>query len=266
MRKILIFVLVMTIAVVFAGCGDNEDDQTTLNPLNTAYAPTSSGNQQAGNNAATGATYILTTNQGKTVPSLNTTRFVPGGVSGVSSQQVSTTVDPYASMTYNTSGVIAVPSYSVANASSTTWQTIAPSSSVTTPVVPTPASTATPVTPTTKPTTTQAEPEGVYVSVGSLVIDTEGRFVVPIESDNWGGRIKSNSQRVSVYIDGVEMEGGAMLQITSSTDGDGYQSVYLNLGDYEIDPDSSTVTFVIPEGFLENKTGTKYNYEYEVNF
>ena len=55
-----------------------------------------------------------------------------------------------------------------------------------------------------------------------------------------------------------------MLQISSSTTGDGYQYVYLNLEEYEVDPSSSTITFEIPEGFLENKTGTKYNMSAEV--
>ena len=42
------------------------------------------------------------------------------------------------------------------------------------------------------------------------------------------------------------------------------KEVMVELDKYEIDPSSSTITFVIPEGFLENKTGTKYNLACEV--
>ncbi len=267
MRKILALILVMTIAVVFAACGDKGEDQTTLNPLNTAYAPITSGNQQSGNNTgATGATYILTTVQGKTVPTLNTTRFSYDVAASVSGQQTSSTTNNYDNVSYTTTGgVITVPNATTTRTISTTWQTLPSTTIPTSPVVTTTGRTTKAPTPTTTQPTTNSGPEGVYVVVNDTYTDNDGRVCVAIDSEGWGSKIKSNSQRIPVYIDGVEMEEGAMLQISSSTTGDGYQSVYLNLGDYEIDTGSSTITFTIPEGFLENKTGTKYNYAYEVS-
>lgn len=262
MRKILALVLVLTIAVVFAACGDKGDEQTTLNPLNTSYNPASTGNN------AVGATYILTTNQSKTAPALSTTRFDPNTTATAApGQQNVTTSSNLDNLQYSTSGVITAPSVTTTRAITTTWATLPPTTAPTTIPV-TPATTTTKATTTTTtqaPTTTEAQPEGVYVVINDYGVDTSDRIYAAIDSEDWGGKIKANSQRIPVYIDGVELEGGAMLQISSSTDGGGNQYVYLNLGDYEIDTDSSTVTFYIPEGFLENKTGTKYNYECEVS-
>lgn len=261
LRKIMALVLVLTIAVVFAGCGGNGDDQTTLNPLNTSYTPGTSGNT-----GATGATYILTTNQGKTVPALSTTRFTSDVAASVINPQASSTTNTYDNVTYSTTGVITPPSVTTTRTVPTTWQTLPSTTIPTSPVVTTTGRTTKAPTPTTtRPTTTESEPQGVYVVVNDTYTDNDGRVCVAIDSEGWGSKIKSNSRRIPVYVDGVEMEEGAMLQISSSTTGDGYQSVYLNLGDYEIDTDSSTITFTIPEGFLENKTGTKYNYAYEVS-
>jgi len=270
LRKIMALVLILTVAVVFTACGDNNEDQTTLDPLSTGYySPGISATQQGNNSGAVGSTYVLTTNQSKTVPALAniTTKFVPGAVQnpGVSGQQTSSTTNPYNNITYNTSGVITAPSYTTTRTVPTTWQTIPSTTIPVSPVVPTTASTTkaqSPVT-TTQPTT-KAEPEGVYVVANDWGTDTQGRIFATIEPDGWGGKIKSNSMRVAVYIDGVEMDEGAMLQISSATDGDGRQYVYLNMNDYEIDTSGSTVSFTIPEGFLENKTATKYNYAYEV--
>lgn len=266
LRKILALILVLTIAVVFAACGKDEGDQTTLNPLNTAYNPGLTTGQNT-NVGTPGATYVLTTNQSKTVPALVTTAFVPGVSQnvGVSGQQVSSTTNPYNNMTYSTNGTIPVPTYTTTRAVPTSWSTLPPTTIPVSPVVTTTASTTkaqSPVT-TTQPTT-KAEPEGVYVVANDWGVDTQGRIFATIEPDGWGGKIKANSQRVSVYVDGVEIDGGAMLQISSATNGDGKQYVYLNMEDYEIDTRGSTVTFTIPEGFLENKTATKYNYSYEV--
>lgn len=262
MRKILAAVLVLTMAVLFAACGDNKDEGTTLNPLYTGYSPVVTNAQNQGSNA-NGATYVLTTNQSKTVPALSTTRFSVGVAATAASQGTATTSANYNDVSYTTTGgTITVPVVSTTRTFTTTWATI-PTTTTTT----TKATTTLPRVTTTKPTTeptTKAEPMGIDVVVNDIFTDSQGRVCATIYSDGWGGKIRSNSQRVSVYVDGVEMEEKAMLQISSSTTGDGYQYVYLNLDDYEIDPSSSTITFVIPEGFLENKTGTKYNYAYEV--
>ncbi len=267
LRKIFAVVLVMTIAFAFAACGDNKDESTTLDPLYTAYSPVATNGQNASQSGGTGATYVLTTNQGKTAPALSTTRFsfevaattkatttAPGATSGTTTTN---------NLTYTTSGgTITAPSVVTSKTQTTTWATI-PTTTTTT-KKPTTTKRTTTARPTTEPTA-PPEPVAMDVEINDTYIDGNGNFCVAIDNSGWGGKFKANSQRVTVYIDGVPMEEQMMLQISSSTTGDGFQYAYLKLGDYEIDPSSSTVSFVIPEGFLENKAGTKYNYEMEVS-
>lgn len=261
LRKIFAVVLVITMVALFAACGGNKNETTTLDPLNTAYYPVTTNGQNSGqNNAGNGVTYILTTNQGKTAPVLNTTRFsIP---TTTLQQGVNLSTNNYNNITFNTNASIPVPTVNTTGTYSTTWATIATTAPTVKPTTTLPRITTT--RPTTEPTT-EAQPIGVNVVINDIFTDSDGRVCATINSDGWGGKLKSNSQRISVYVDGVEMEEKATLQISSSTTGDGYQYVYLKLADYEIDPSSSTITFVIPEGFLENKTGTKYNFAYEVS-
>lgn len=263
LRKILAVVLVMTMLVLFAACGDKKEEETTLNPLLTGYSPISTSSQPQGSNA-NGVTYILTTNQSKTVPALSTTRFNPTPVTPSSGTNISTNPSDYNNVSYTTaSGVITVPPVSTTRTIPTTWETIP----TTTTIAPTTTTTTLPRVTTTRPTTqptTKAEPMGMDVVQNDSFVDTQGRLCITIDSNGWGGAIKSNSQRIPVYIDNMEMEKSGMLQISSATTGDGYQYVYLDLSEYEIGG-GVTVSFVIPEGFLENKVGTKYNYSYEVS-
>ncbi len=263
MKKLLALVLVMVITVLFAACGDSKDESTTLDPLYTAYSPVATNAQNQ--NGGTGATYVLTTNQGKTAPALNTTRFSIGVAATAPTQSTSATTTTDYNTTSNTNAVITVPVVSTTRAITTTWATIATTTTTTTQTTTKKltTNTTTRATTTAEPTT-KAEPEAVYISINEVGVDSSGRVYAAIDSEGWGGKLKSNSQRVSVYVDGVEMEEQVMLQISSSTTGDGYQYVYLDLEKYEVDPSSSTITFEIPEGFLENKTGTKYNMSAEV--
>lgn len=272
MRKITAFILVITMAFIFAACGKNKEEPTTLDPLYTAYSPVVTNGQSSQQNGA-GATYVLTTNQSKTAPVLVTTSFVaapattakttsatsaPGATSGTTTTN---------SLVYTTTGgTIAPPTVVTSKTQTTTWATIATTTTRPTTTKPTTKATTTTRPTTTRPTTTaKPEPVAMDVSINEVGMDTQGRFYAAIDSSGWGGSIKANSGRVTVYVDGVPMDEQVMLQISSSTTGDGYQYVYLNLADYGIDPSSSTISFEIPEGFLENKTGTKYNYSAEIS-
>ena len=267
MRKIFAVVLVMTIAFAFAACGDSKNESTTLDPLYTAYSPVATNGQNASQSGGTGATYVLTTNQGKTAPALSTTRFsfevaattkatttAPGATSGTTTTN---------NLTYTTSGgTITAPSVVTSKTQTTTWATI-PTTTTTT-KKPTTTKRTTTARPTTEPTA-PPEPVAMDVVINETGTDSQGRFYAAIDSDGWGGKLKANSGRVTVYVDGVPMDEQVMLQISSSTTGDGYQYVYVNLEDYGIDTSSSTISFEIPEGFLENKAGTKYNYSVEIS-
>ena len=203
MRKIFAVVLVLTIAVVFAACGDSKDENTTLDPLYTAYSPVATNALNPGQSGGTGATYVLTTNQSKTVPALSTTRFSIGVAATTANQSTSS-----ASTDYNTTastGVITTPVVSTTRTITTTWATIATTTTTATTQTTTKQLTTnstTKATTTTQPTT-KAEPEAVYVSINEVGVDSSGRVYAAIDSDGWGGKLKSNSQRVSVYVDGV---------------------------------------------------------------
>lgn len=93
-------------------------------------------------------------------------------------------------------------------------------------------------------------------------MDDSGVIYAEIDHKGWGDKFKSNSQRISVYVDGCELEEKALLQISSAVSESGYQYVYIDLSDFDIDTDNSIIEITIPEGFLENKSGTKYNYAF----
>lgn len=261
MRKIMAVLLVLTMILLFAACGDNKNEGTTLDPLYTAYSPVVTSSQHQGSNSAVGATYILTTNQNKTVPALNTTRFSVSNAAPAASQNAASAPSDYNNVSYTTGATVSPPAVSTTRTISTTWATIPTTTTTTT----RPITTKTPTTrPTTQPTT-KAEPEGINIVINDIFIDSSGRVCAAIDKTGWGSTIDSKAQRVQVYVDGIPMEKPVTLQISSNTTGDGYQYVFLNLDEYGIDTSGSTISFTIPEGFLENKTGTKYNYAYEVS-
>ncbi len=268
LRKIIAFVLVLTaIIVLFTACGDDKpDDGTTVDPLYTAYIPSSSTTAQSGQNpsasnpanAATGATYILTTNQSKTAPWYSTTRFVPTPVTSTTKNSVITT-NNYNNITYTTNSAMLSPSVTanVSNAPSTTWK------QVSTTTAPHTSKVTAPTTTTTRPTTTKQEPVGVDVIINDTYIN-DGKVCASIDSEGWGTKIKSASKRIPIYVDGSEHSDPALLQISSSTNGDGFQYVYIDLTDFEVLDYGGTISFTVPEGFLKNSGNTRYNYTFDI--
>lgn len=264
MRKIIAFVLAITaIVVLFTACGDDKpDDGTTVDPLSTVYTPSSaqpgeSTTTSPQSGGATGATYVLTTNQSKTAPWYSTTRFVPSPVtSGTGS--ISTT-NNYNNITYTTNSAMLNPSVTanVSNAPSTTWKPL------TTTTRPSTTNLTVSVTTTQKPTTTKPQPQGVDVIINDIYVN-DGRLCASIDSEGWGSKIKSASKRIEIYVDGIPVSDPALLQISSSTTGDGFQYIYVDLTDFEVLDYGGTVSFSVPEGFLNNSTGTRYNYSFEV--
>lgn len=255
MRRIIAVVLtVMSVVVLFTACNGNGDD-VTQDPLSTSdttastvYVPTTAP-------STTGVTYVLTTNQDKQAPWYSTTRFVPSAdVTSSSMQGQQTSVsNMYDNITYPTSGAGITPSVSAVTsaAQTTVWNTISSSGTTTKK--------------SEKETTTQAvQAEGVQAIINSTWLDGDGNFCAAIDNTGWG-KIKSNSMRIPVYIDGVEAEKPGTLQISSSVDGDGNQYVFVNVSKYDVIEFGGSVSFTIPEGFLKNSSGTKYNYATEVS-
>ena len=264
LRKIIAFVLVLTaIVVLFAACGDDKPvDGTTVDPLYTAYIPSSSTTQpgestttapQGG--SATGATYVLTTNQGKAAPWYSTTRFVPSPVTSNTVRPVTT--NNYNNITYTTNSAMLSPSVTanVSNAPSTTWKPLTTTTS--------PNTTKVTASTTQKPTTTKPQPQGVDVVINDIYVN-DGRICAAIDSEGWGSKIKSATKRIEIYVDGTPVDDPALLQISSNTTGDGFQYIYIDLSDFAVLDYGGTVSFTVPEGFLNNSTGTRYNYSFDV--
>lgn len=270
MRKILAVILLLTtIVTLFTACKKDGDDTTTQDPLYTVYTPGVSGTTAASNGAVSttqkanavspvGSTYVLTTNADKKAPWYSTTRFVPGETTATTTKAVlATTTNSYDDITYTT-GTIAPVVATTSSAQSTTWQTTTTTTA--------PTTTTTTKATTTKPETTteEVEPEGVDVTINDMYTN-ENVLYVSIDSSDWGSKIKSNSGRVDIYVDGVKADKQATIQISSSTNGDGFQSVFVDISKYDVIDYGGTISFTVPEGFLTNSAGTKYNYAFEVS-
>ncbi len=258
MRKIIALVLMITtVVVLFTACTGNGGSEMTQEPLSTSDTTTTTETTTTAPANTTGPTYVLTTNQSKQAPWYSTTRFVPEAVTtGIapSASQSTSVSNMYENITYPTSGITPSVSAVTSAANTTEWSTI-PTNSTTT----TTATTAT----TTTGTTEAVEATGMQAVINSTWFDGDGNFCAAIDKEGWG-KIKSNSMRIPIYIDGVEADKPATLQISSSVDGDGCQYVFVNVAKYDVLEFGASVSFTIPEGFLKNTTGTKYNYATEV--
>ncbi len=250
LRKIIALVLaITTIVVLFTACTGNGDD-ITQDPLSTSDTTTTTTTTPT---STTGATYVLTTNQSKQAPWYSTTRFEPGAVTAPSASQSTSVSNMYEDITYPTSANTPSVSAVTSAANTTEWSTIPTGSGTTTKKQET----------TTETTTEKVEAEGMQAVINSTWFDSEGNFCAAIDKEGWG-KIKSNSIRIPVYIDGVEADKPGTLQISSSVDGDGCQYVFVNVSKYDVIEFGGSVSFTIPEGFLKNTSGTRYNYATEV--
>ncbi len=259
MRKIIALVLTVTaIVVLFTSCKDNGDD-TTQESLSTSDTSATTESTTTTAPSTTGATYVLTTNQNKQAPWYTTTRFIASpGSTTTSSQNITGSSVPnmYEDITYptNNGGAITPSVSAVTSAAKTTvWSTLASD-----------GTTKGDDEDSTKGTTAAVKAEGKQAVINSTWFDGDGNFCAAIDNDGWG-KIKSNSMRIPIYIDGVEAEKPGTLQISSSVDGDGNQYVFVNVSKYDVLEFGGSVSFTIPEGFLKNSSGTRYNYETEVS-
>ncbi|MGN0448393.1 MAG: hypothetical protein ACI4GC_07605 [Acutalibacteraceae bacterium] len=220
-----------------------------------------------------GVTYVMTTSPDKQAPWESTTRFEIGATSSsgvvVTDSNGVTVTNPYNGITIPSTST-ALPNVNTQPAQSTTWQKI--TTTTTQPInndsqnnVTTKTTTTKKTTTTTKPTTTvKADPIPVDVVTTGTWVDSSGVFYVGIDSDGWGGTIRSNQQSIKVVVDGVAMSKSVPIKIKSNRDADGNQAIELDLTEYEIDLSSASISFVVPEGFLQTVSGSKYNNSFEV--
>lgn len=261
LRKIVAAFLLLALVFMFVSCGKEDKETTASVPIQTG-TPVSADSSTTSNSAAK-PTYVLTTNQSKTVPWQDTTRFeIPTGVTAMT--------DNYGDISF-TSGNIDKPSVSYSNAPT---QPTAPSTNA-----PTAPSTVKPTTTTTKPTTTtqkttttttkkttttttQIEKEPTTLIIDSKAFDSNtNKIMLAINPYNWSSDIKANTASISVKIDGVAVAGTVTCSVTAGKNADGMQEIIIDLSQQSVSS-GSVITYTIPEGFLQSKAGTQYNTSY----
>lgn len=243
LRKIVaVFLALATVVVLFTAC-DGNDDPTTTNPISTGDVQTTEPTKPQP------VTYVLTTNQTKTVPWQETTRF-------------ETTAPDYNNITFPTDEV-EVPSVNISTTGSSLPITV-PTNPTTSPsTMSNPLISSTSGTSTTKPTTTKP----VEKFPTALIIDSEGfnasnnKLYLGVSPSGWSSDIKAATTSINIKIDGVAVAKKVSCSVTAAKNSDGMQEIVIDLSSQSVSS-GSTVTYTIPEGFLVSKTGTQYNTSY----
>lgn len=264
MKKITAIFLVLAVLALFASC-DNDDNTTTAPPpIQTGYMPTestadvNSTTEPVGTSATgVGVTYILTTSADKTVPWSETTRF------DVNSVVVPTTTGSYlptGTPDVNlTGGDIQRPSVNTSQLStqSTTGSYLED---------PTSQSSTAGSTLTTKEKTTKATTAANKTPTQLVINDTSynsstSLVTLAVSSDGWMGAFVAKSQNITIIVDGEEIQTTVPCNVTSKTNADGCQIITIDLSSQSLNS-GSNVTFTIPAGLVQTKTGTQYNTSY----
>ncbi len=239
LRKVLAIFMLVAVICTFAACDDNNPDVTTTTAPTTT-APTTT--------EPSTLSYVLTTNPGKTVPYVPTTKFSAGD-----SVSVPSSVDVTGSgVNINVTGVDpSKPSVNIGDAPITTTL---PTTTLPTTTKPT----------TSKPTTTASVKKKVsFPYAGVCSSDPSAQSIVVEVSPDGLGDIRANSGKVNVVVDG-ESIGSVPCKITAKKNADGRQEIVIDLSGKGVVVGSS-VSCVIPEGFLVSSDGSKYSSSYEIN-
>lgn len=239
MRKITaIFLILALIMAVAVACGKNGDEVTTSQTINTQYTPaTQSTAQPTVQSADSGASYVLTTNAEKTVPWVSTTRFEITKATTVADSTSSTGSTDY-NVSFNV-GEISRPNVNTSQATTTT------SSPKTTADAP------------DEKDTTNKDAEAVNLMVNSYGYG-DGIIYVEVDSSNWNGKCTSNSQSITVKVDGKALATSVTCKVKSSYE------ITIDLSSQELQS-GSVVDFTIPTGIVKNQSGTQYNTSYSAS-
>ncbi len=256
MRKVLAVFLLLAVICSFAACDNGDSDVTTTGVPSTTEA--------ADTTETTKLSYVLTTNPGKTVPNVPTTEFMT--TDSVSVPSAGDVTGQGTSVTVMNPGDPSKPTVTIGNAPSTsvaTPSTTVPSNTTN----PGAAGTTAPGTTTTKPsgtTTTSATKKKVsFPYAGVCSSDPSSQSIIIEVSSDGLGDIRANSGKVNVTVDG-ESIGSVPCKITAKKNADGRQEVVVDLSGKGVVVGSS-VSCVIPEGFLVSSDGSKYSSSYEIS-
>ena len=261
MRKVLAAVLILAVAITFAACsGKNNDPSQTASlsanlsaiTSDTASNPYSQSAPVSVSSNGDDSTIVLTTAQGETAPSVVTTAFVP---------------DPAA---ITTKPVTATPATSGFNFSAPPVVTsqvapvnpVNPVNPVSTTQDPTSDLFADRSTTAKKTTTTAAPTSAATRSSKSVVINdiattSDKKMIVTINSNGWDGKFKSNSQTITVKVDG-EYKSAPCSISSGSSNADGFPYITIDLSNVSV-PEGANVQFTVPSAFLQTSSGSQYS-------
>lgn len=273
MKKITAIFMIFAIMALFVSCNDDNNDSTTTPPvIQTGYVPTENSTTAAPTESTSvtpvdsttqvGSTgeshvYVLTTSADKTVPWSETTRFDANSVS------IPTTTGSYLPTgtvdVTPTAGNIEKPSVNTSQLSTqnTTGSSLTSSTNGTT---------TTKATITTKEKTTKATTAANKTPTQLIINDTSynsstSLVTLAVSSDGWMGAFAAKSQNISIIVDGEEIQTTVPCSVTSKTNADGCQLITIDLSSQSLNS-GSNVTFTIPAGLVQTKSGTQYNTSY----
>lgn len=243
LRKIVaVFLALATVVVLFTAC-DGDKPVTTDPTISTGEITTTEPTK------AEPLTYVLTTNQSKTAPWQETTRF-------------ETTAPDFSAIIVPTDP-IDVPPVNIISTTGSSLPASVPSDTTTTMSNPLLSSTSA-TSSTTKATTTTTKVEKFPTG---LIIDSEGynatngKLYLGVSPSGWSSDIKAATTSINIRIDGVSVAKKVSCSVTAAKNSDGMQEIVIDLSGQSVSS-GSTVTYTIPEGFLVSKSGTQYNTSY----
>ncbi len=245
MRKVFAVGIALILILTFAACTKQKEESTTLAP-STQYIPLT---VPSTTEPSTDPSYVFTTQQGQTVPWMDTTRFEFDATAPVDPTSVSTSdydIDFQVSQISKPNVVTS----EVATSASTTKV----------------ADDNTTVAPTTSAgdggdqQTTAANSKGVSIVINSIGLN-DGVIYVEIDPGNWTGDLAAGTANVTIMVDGTESATTPTLTVPAKKNGLGFYDCTIDISSLALQP-GSTVIFTIPSGSIKNADGTEHNLSY----
>lgn len=251
MRKIIAVILIIGISVCFAACKNDDPDESDL-PSLIQTNPTESADITDVSNSTAPSTMILTTRAGETAPQVSTTEFVPD-VAALTVITSATSAAPTTDISFVVPTDLSVPSV-VTSRAPTTFPTLPPTTASTTSPTVSSGSTTRPTT--TEPTTTRnRNSKAVYIN--DIATTSDKKMIVTLDSSGWSDKFKTNSQNITVKIDGTDFSAPCSVK-SGAKNPDGYQYITIDLSKLTLS-DGAKVQFTVPTAFLQTSDGEQYN-------
>lgn len=247
MKKAIALILVLVMAVLFASCKKDKEEETQLVETGDTL-PVASVGQDINNNPSvttteapttteqTGETMILTTNYGETMPTVVTTKFDPANETTEATVPVS----------------FEIPVMTAPSVYTSAMPTTAPTTTTTT------------ATEHTEPTEPKNESSGSQtrkaLEFSSYGISASKNITIEFDANGWNGGVKSGKFSASVTTDSGKTSTvvGRVVGIQSS---DGSFSVVVPVEDIVTD-EVSSVKVTIPAGAVTSRKGDQTSKAY----